>query len=105
MEIAVSGIFQRIRRSLLIAALGALGLQASPAQADAPAEYDVKAAYLFNFIKFVEWPANAPAIRNNAVTICILGEDPFGAQLESVLSGQTVDGKPLKFQHLQSAAE
>lgn len=46
-------------------------------------ENEVKAAYLFNFSKFVEWPEHAFASKSSPIVICILGDDPFG----DILSG------------------
>jgi hypothetical protein len=51
------------------------------AQADTPSEYQVKAAYLFNFAKFIEWPAHAFAGKDALFVLCIAGRDPFGAAL------------------------
>lgn len=55
-----------------------------------PAEYEVKAAFLYNFGKFVKWPAGG---NRSDFRICVLGEDPFGTTLDSILEGETVDGK------------
>jgi hypothetical protein len=55
-------------------------------------EYQVKAVYLFNFAKFIEWPAEAPA---GPITICIAGQNPFGDVLEETLRGEMVNGRPL----------
>lgn len=57
-------------------------------------EYLIKAALLFNFAKFAEWPTSA--FRNNAapLRICVIGEDPFGSALGS-LEGKTVIDRPL----------
>jgi hypothetical protein len=49
-------------------------------------EVEVKAAYLVNFPRFVEWPEQ-PA-RGDTLAICILGKDPFGPALEEALAGQ-----------------
>jgi hypothetical protein len=54
-----------------------------------PSEYQVEAAYLYNFGRFVEWPAkgtNAPG----SFTICVLGEDPFGQALDAALAGEAI---------------
>lgn len=65
-----------------LAAPGAAGAQA------AASEYDVKAAFLYNFTKFVEWPASAfPDDRSN-FQFCVLGEDPFGKSLQPVADEQ-----------------
>ena len=62
----------------------------------APAgEYQVKAAYLFNFGQFVEWPAAAYASPAAPFVIGILGDDPFGGILDEVVRGESVGGHPL----------
>jgi len=61
-------------------------------RADAPGskEYAVKAAFLFNFTKFVEWPAAAFADDSAPLVIGILGDDPFGPALDEIVQGETV---------------
>jgi len=58
------------------------------------AEYKVKAAYLYNFAKFVEWPAEVLADPSLPLSICIIGEDPFGNALDTI-KGKTVKGRKL----------
>ena len=55
-------------------------------------EYQVKAVYLFNFAKFIEWPAEAPP---GPITICVASQNPFGDVLEETLRGEMVNGRPL----------
>ena len=50
-----------------------------PSQAQRPSEYQVKAAFLYNFTNFVEWPPSALPDTATTLTIGILGDDPFGA--------------------------
>ncbi len=70
--------------------------------ADGPSsEYRVKAAFLLNFTKFVEWPATAFESADSPLTICILGEDPFGSFLDQVVEGETVNGRKLIIQRLR----
>jgi hypothetical protein len=57
----------------------------------APSEYQVKAAFLFNFAKFVEWPEQ----HRGSFAICILGKDPFGEALERVMAGKSVNERPI----------
>jgi hypothetical protein len=66
-----------------------------PAQQTKAPESAVKATYLYNFSRFVQWPADAAAAKGDAFSICVLGEDPFGAVLDSILSGETIGGKPV----------
>jgi len=54
-------------------------------------EYQVKAAFLYNFAKYVQWPADVPAARTRTFVITILGRDPFGASLDQTLQGKAVD--------------
>src|SRR4051812_23063596 len=63
--------------------------QAQPAR---PSEYQVKAAYLYNFGKFVAWPA-AVQNRTDSFAICVIGQDPFGPILDTTVSGEAIGGK------------
>lgn len=68
------------------------GLQA---QRPKPDEYQVKAAYLYNFGRFVKWPAGIAAGKGDSFAVCVLGQDPFGSTLDSTLAGEALDGKPV----------
>jgi hypothetical protein len=59
-------------------------------QASTPSEYEVKAAYLYNFGRFVQWPSKP---EDNSFAICVVGQDPFGPALDSTLAGETLNGK------------
>jgi uncharacterized protein DUF4154 len=56
-------------------------------------EYQVKAAYLYNFGKFVGWPDKGALSKDEPFEICVLGEDPFGLTLDSALTGAKISGK------------
>jgi|SRR5579871_4421086 len=66
----------------------------------APGGYQVKAAFLLNFTKFVEWPPAAFADSTAPLTICILGNDPFGAVLDQLVAGEAVNGHMLAVQRV-----
>jgi len=84
----------------------AVALMAAPAlAAAAPGEYQVKAVFLFNFSRFVEWPASAFADPNAPFVVGVFGHDPFGADLDEVVKGETVNGHPLVVRRVQSAAD
>lgn len=68
-------------------------------------EYQVKAAYLFNFAKFVEWPANTFSSAAAPLEICVMGLNPFGHALEDSIAGKTVSGRRLEISHKTDAAE
>lgn len=58
-----------------------------------PSEYEVKAAYLYNFGRFVDWPSGSPGNDASNFVICVLGQDPFGPALDATVAGETVAGK------------
>lgn len=62
------------------------------AQASKPTEYQVKAAYLYNFGRFIEWPAKGAAAKRDSFAICVLGRDPFGYVLDATVARETIDG-------------
>ncbi len=68
-----------------------------------PTEYQVKAAYLFNFAKFVKWPASASS--DKEFDICVLGNDPFGDALKKTVAGERIEGKPVVVRKTTSAAD
>lgn len=66
----------------------------------AQSEYDVKAAYLYNFGKFVKWPESST--KGPQFLICVLGEDPFNGALESTVAGEKVNDKSAVVVHLDA---
>ena len=64
------------------------------AEKEKPTDYQVKAAYLYNFGKFISWPPKPEASSNSkSFELCVLGKDPFGATLDSTVGDETIDGK------------
>ncbi len=61
----------------------------------------VKAAYLFNFTKFVTWPADAFQNEHSPIVIGVVGADPFGPLLDQTIKDKTVAGRDLKVQRFQ----
>jgi hypothetical protein len=98
----------RLRISLLLAiSCFTQGAQLCAQQTKA-AEYAVKATYLYNFSRFVQWPTDASAAKGESFPICIFGEDPFGTALDTILSGESIKGKPVVLKRvlkLQDALE
>ena len=72
---------------------------------EAPTEYQVKAAYLFNFLKFVEWPGDPIVNTNGHWVIGIVGENPFGDELTQIVSGKVVQGHELLVRRFQSGED
>jgi hypothetical protein len=70
-----------------------------------PSEYQVKAVFLFNFTQFVDWPPQAFPGPDAPFVIGVLGEDPFGPQLDQVVRGEMVNDRPLVIERYRSVAE
>jgi hypothetical protein len=68
-------------------------------------EFHVKAVFLYNFAQFVEWPASAFESPQSPLIIGILGLDPFGQTLDQMVSGETVNGRPLVVKRFRRVAE
>lgn len=83
-----------VRLSALFAAGSLLVMLLNlPTIAAGPTEYQVKAAYLFNFGRFVQWPSQASSAQNATFPICVLGADPFGKALDETIAGQSINSK------------
>jgi hypothetical protein len=82
----------RMRRITWPTALVALFVAFSAEAADRSLEYRVKAAFLYKFASFVEWPAGTFANDTAPFNLCILGSDPFGGRIEEAVAGQSVGG-------------
>ncbi|MFZ0746253.1 MAG: YfiR family protein [Terracidiphilus sp.] len=63
--------------------------------------YDVEAAYLYNFGKFVQWPVDS-ASSSQPFSICILGEDNFGRKLDDLIADDTIQGRKIVARRLSS---
>jgi hypothetical protein len=68
----------------------------------AESEYDVKAAYLFKFTKFVEWPSAAFANAEAPFIIGVVGRDPFEGGLDRLIEGNTTGARRLQVRHLSA---
>jgi hypothetical protein len=75
------------------------------AESGAAAEYRVKAAFLLNFTRFVEWPKSAFETDTSPLVIGILGNDPFGKSLDETVMGETVNGRKLEVRRYASLSE
>jgi len=84
------------RHAALLTALSAIA-----AVAGQPVDqYQVKAAFVFNFARFVEWPAEDSGNPADPFAICILGRNPFGSFLETMVEGKNIDGRPFAVRQL-----
>ncbi len=73
--------------------------------ADTQTEYKVKAAFLYNFTKFIKWPASAFSSAAEPFTLCALAEQPLTGILEEIVKGKTVEDRPLVTRRIASEAD
>jgi hypothetical protein len=93
------------RFSIIIALLVGFGLSGCFGRCEAeelPLEYQVKAAFLMNFTKFVQWPPAAFTDTAAPLSICILGDDPFGSAVDQLIQGEIANGRKLAVQRLHN---
>jgi hypothetical protein len=83
------------RRALCLLAL----LANLPLQSQTGSEFEVKAAFLYKFASFVEWPHDE---RNLPISICVVGQDPFGEALDRVVQGKTINGREFVIRRMKS---
>jgi uncharacterized protein DUF4154 len=89
---------------LRVAACALLFIASAFGQGSKPTEYQVKAVYIYNFSRFVEWPAK-PTQTVDGFIICVLGRDPFGDSLKSALANVTIAGKKIEIKLISSPQE
>src|SRR5262249_42923351 len=80
----------RVFRFMVLLAVCLSTGRAAGTSAHTAGEYEIKAAFLYNFAKFVEWPAETFADANAPLILGIVGEDPFGSRLDQMVKGKTV---------------
>jgi hypothetical protein len=98
-------ILKRALRFLTAASLLTLAITQGLSAADAPTENQVQAVFLFNFSRFVEWPAQAFATPTDPFVIGIVGTDPFGTRLDEAVRNEHIDGHPLTVRRFRTAAD
>jgi hypothetical protein len=82
-------------------------LRAFAAHADGPVshEYEIKAAFLFNFTRFIEWPSRSFTDATSPIVIGVIGADPFGVALANVVQGRRVNGRAIVARYVTSEDE
>jgi hypothetical protein len=110
MRLGTEPIFARLAAALAAALLVLLGALA-PGRAAFGAEpvageYDLKAAFVYQFVHFTEWPADAfedDGDEPSPIVVAVVGDDPFRGSLERAVRGKTVQGRPLVYVHFANA--
>jgi len=98
------GAGQRVLRSVLAAfmAISFLLLHFGNCEAQSATEYQVKAAYLFNFIRFVEWPEASTAEAQSKWTIGVVGNSPIAEELSKLVESKNILGRELQVKTFQA---
>jgi hypothetical protein len=99
------GRWRRPRRFLMLGAMLAMMLAPQVWSREASKEDRIKAAFLYNFTKFVEWPAERFPEEDTAVTIGVLGDALFANVLEETVRGRMVNGRPVEVVRLEEARQ
>lgn len=100
-------VFRALRETIALVVLLSCLMTTSYGATQNLSEYQLKAAFLFNFAKFVEWPASAFPDSTAPIVFGVLGVDPFGSHLEQAIAGKTVNNRPFvvkRFATLQTMA-
>jgi len=77
------------------------GAAVAPAQGSAPTEYQIKAAFLYNFAKFIDWPPGSFPAPQSPFEICILGADPFGSAIDDTLRGKSIGDRTVVIERVK----
>jgi hypothetical protein len=96
---------QRFAQMILVTLVSVFITSHVAAEGNASSEYAVKAAFLFHFAQFAEWPPTAFKGTNAPLTFCTLGEDEFHGALDQSINGKTIENRPLRVQHLKQLDE
>jgi len=87
---------------LLAAALVCDSLPAGFVASSASLEYNVKAAFLLNFTRFVDWPPATFTGSDSPLTICILGDDPFGRAIDQIAEGESTNRHKITVERIRA---
>jgi hypothetical protein len=66
-------------------------------------EYQLKAAFLYNFVKFVGWPDRRFATQESPIVIGVLGDNPFGTELQDLVKNRKIGARPIVVRHFLTA--
>jgi hypothetical protein len=83
----------------------ALGSHAEGLESSDSSEYLIKAGFIYNFAKLVEWPATAFAQPESPIVIGILGDDPFGSTLDRIVADKKINGRGFAAKRLKWTRE
>lgn len=82
-----------------------LPLRIACADPRAEQEYALKAVFLYNFCRFIDWPDRAFASPDEPMVIGVVGDNPFGRLIEETVKGETVRGRRIRVEYYRRAAD
>jgi hypothetical protein len=105
--VRLSNAARGLAMSLILLWTGSVSWSSPPPGGDPPAasEYEVKAAFLFHFTQFTDWPESSFEKTGGRLVIGVLGADPLGTDLDRAVRGKTVQGRPLVVQRFPRAED
>jgi hypothetical protein len=100
-----AGVMRTVVRPVAVAAcLLAAGAAGARAESPLAREYQIKAAFLYNFAKFVDWPSEVLPETSDTITLCVFADDPVSEALESI-RGKTVKGRRLAIRRIDAGKD
>ncbi len=90
---------RRVGLWVLSVAIAAWAGAPAAVRAEASQDTAIKATYLYKFAPFVTWPQTTSA---GPFTLCIVGDDPFGDQIDRAVAGQSLEGRPIQVVHVDT---
>jgi hypothetical protein len=94
-----------MRTLITVATLLAVAFRAQAQDRAGASEHEIKAAFLLNFARYTEWPQKAFESDDAPFTLAVVGRDPFGADLDSMLKDKRVAGRPIRVVRFEKAAD
>jgi hypothetical protein len=89
----------------LVLCAEALSLLSSRAGANELSEYQLKAAFMMNFANFTEWPVHSFPDGLAPVLVGVVGDDPFGRDLDNTVKGKSLEGHPMTVKRVDWRAD
>src|SRR6266478_110303 len=81
------------------------GYRSVRAQGPSPPAYQLKPVFIYNFAKFVEWPAETFSSPTDPIVIGLIGENPFNLYLEEATRGKTINNRPFVVKRVRLVGE
>lgn len=94
-----------LRRAKIITAAALLLIALLRSVTAAQSEYALKAVFLYNFCRFIDWPDSAFASPNEPLIIGIIGDDPFGSLLNEAVEGEKYHNRPIRIDHFRTPGD